>query len=315
MNLLGFRSPDRIYYSDSCPAGLSGYSNQGFTWRFSIPDNLLFRASNNLLEFLAAIIMAWIDIISGQLSPGDCALSMTDSTTAKGWMKKLNFSKAGNNPIQASTCNDAARKYAQVYLDMYVKGYSQWFAGKRNNVADALSQEWQRTNKNLTSILRSLFPNQMPNHFKILQIPSKISCWLISLLQQLPMSEQLREEHTMAKLGHGNVGQHTASPLDAQTFSWINSHKMNKFPCLVHLQWLSEKDNSRGIAMRCWLKEQSGVPSHMWFRPSGQWEDRIPQKMVTENLASFYQDSIERTRRKILNKNNKKPYHLLCSTN
>ncbi len=27
----------------------------------------------------------------------------------------------------------------------------------------------------------------------------------------------------MAKLEHGNVGQHTASPLDAQTFSWINS--------------------------------------------------------------------------------------------
>jgi hypothetical protein len=37
---------------------------------------------------------------------------MTDSTTAKGWMKKLNFSKAGDGPIQASTFVDAARKYA-----------------------------------------------------------------------------------------------------------------------------------------------------------------------------------------------------------
>jgi hypothetical protein len=143
---------------------------------------------------------------------------MTDSTTAKGWMKKLNFSKTGKDPIQASTHVDAARKYAQVFLDAVVKGYSQWFARKRINVADALSREWQRTNKNLTSILRSLFPNQMPNHFKILQIPSKISCWLISLLQQLPVSKRLREEHTTAKLEHGNVGQqHTASPSDAQT--------------------------------------------------------------------------------------------------
>jgi hypothetical protein len=83
MNLLGFRSPDRIYYSDSCPSGLGGYSNQGFVWRFRIPDNLLFCASNNLLEFLAAIITPWIDIIGGRLSPGDCALSMTDSTTPK----------------------------------------------------------------------------------------------------------------------------------------------------------------------------------------------------------------------------------------
>jgi hypothetical protein len=271
--------------------------------------------SNNLLELLAAIITLWIDIIGGRISPGDCALSMTDSTTAKGWMKKSNFSEAGDNPIQALTCVNAARKYAQVFLDVDVKGYSQWFAGKRNNFADALSQEWQRTNKNHTSILRSVFPNQMPNHFKILQIPSKISCWLISLLQQLPVSKRLREEHTTAKLEHGNVGQHTVSPLDAQTFSWINSHKMSEFPCLVHLQRLSEKDNSHGIATRCWLKEQSGVPSHMWCRPFGQREHRIPQKTMTENLASFYQVRIERTRTKILNKNNKRPYRLSCSTN
>ncbi len=94
--------------------------------------------------------MLWIDIIGGRLSPGDCALLMTDSTIAKGWMKILNFSKARNNPIQASTCIDTARKNMQVFLDADVKGYSQWFVGKRNNVADTLSQEWQRTNKNLT---------------------------------------------------------------------------------------------------------------------------------------------------------------------
>jgi hypothetical protein len=138
MNLLGFCSPNRIYYSDSCSAGLGGYSNQGFAWRFRIPDDLLFRASNNLLEFLAAIITMWINIIGGRLSPGDCTLLMTDSTTAKGGMKKTNFSKAGKDPIQASTHVDAVRKYAQVFLDVDVKGYSQWFAGKRNNVTDAL---------------------------------------------------------------------------------------------------------------------------------------------------------------------------------
>ncbi len=49
---------------------------------------------------------------------------MTDSTTAEGWMKKLNFSKAANDPIQALTCVDAAIKYTQVFLDVDVKGYS-----------------------------------------------------------------------------------------------------------------------------------------------------------------------------------------------
>jgi hypothetical protein len=40
MNLLGFRSPDRIYYSDSCPAGLGGYSDQGFVGRSAISRRL-----------------------------------------------------------------------------------------------------------------------------------------------------------------------------------------------------------------------------------------------------------------------------------
>ncbi len=67
----------------------------------------------------------------------------------------------------------------------------------------------------------------------------------------------------------------------------MDSHKMSKFLCLVHLQWLSEKDDSSGIAMKFWLKEQSGMPSHMWCRPSGQQEDRTPPKMMTENLAYY----------------------------
>jgi hypothetical protein len=99
MNLLAFRSPDRIYYSDSCPTGLGSYSDQGHAWRFQIPNNLLLCTTNNLLEFLAGIITPWIDIINGRLRPGECALSVTDSTTAKGWMQKSNFNKAGGDPI------------------------------------------------------------------------------------------------------------------------------------------------------------------------------------------------------------------------
>jgi hypothetical protein len=222
MNLLGFCSPNRIYYSDSCPAGLGGYSNQGFAWRFRIPNGLLFRASNNLLEFLAPIVTPWVDIINGRLSSGDCALSMTDSTTAEGWMRKLNFSKHGVNPVQARTWVNAARKYTKIFMNADVKSYSQWFAGKRNNVADALSREWQRTNNELALLLRSLFPNQMPDLFEILPLPSEISSWLISLLQQLPVSKQLREEHMTAKLEPGNDGQNIAIPSDAKTYSWTS---------------------------------------------------------------------------------------------
>jgi hypothetical protein len=42
MNLLAFWTPDHIYYSDSCPDGLGGYSNQGHAWQFKVPGNLKF---------------------------------------------------------------------------------------------------------------------------------------------------------------------------------------------------------------------------------------------------------------------------------
>ena len=64
MNLLVYRKPTEIYRSDSCPAGLGGYSSDGFAWRFYIPSELKYRASNNLLKHLATIITHWVDIIN-----------------------------------------------------------------------------------------------------------------------------------------------------------------------------------------------------------------------------------------------------------
>ena len=61
LNSIAFRRPTHIYRSDSCPAGLGGYSNRGWAWRWYLPKHLLFRASNNLLEHLAAIISPWVD--------------------------------------------------------------------------------------------------------------------------------------------------------------------------------------------------------------------------------------------------------------
>ena len=34
MNLLVFRKPTKVYRSDSCPAGMGGYSSDGFAWRW-----------------------------------------------------------------------------------------------------------------------------------------------------------------------------------------------------------------------------------------------------------------------------------------
>ncbi len=314
MNLLAFCAPDRVYHSDSCPAGLGEHSNQGHAWRFQISANLQFRATNNLLEYLAAIITPWINLLNGQLKSGDCALSMTDSTTAEGWMQKSNFDKSGEDPIQASVCADAARHHAKLFMDANIKGYSQWFAGKLNNVADALSWDWHHVDSKLTAILCLHFPQQMPTHFEISPLPSKISSWLILLLQRLPTNKQLQEEHTTTNLALGANGRNIASQLDVKTSSWTASPSKSKFSCLEPLLWLSEADDSQTKKLEHWLRAQSEVPSQMWYRPSSCRGDRIQLKMQTTSLASFYCNNLGHSETTIPKKNNKRPSPFPCLT-
>ena len=118
MNMVAYLKLSHVYRSDSCPFGLGGYSAKGWALRWYLPKELLFRASNNLLEHLAAIITAWIDILDARIGPGDCALSMTDSTTSEGWQMKTNFSEANEDPIQATIRIEVARKYAMLLLEM-----------------------------------------------------------------------------------------------------------------------------------------------------------------------------------------------------
>jgi hypothetical protein len=157
LNSIAFCRPTHVYCLDSCPAGLGGYSNEGFAWRWYIPKPLKFRASNNLSEHLAVIISPWIDIIEGFLKPQDCVLSMTDSMTAEGWLQKSNFSKLGeSNPIVS--LNQGSWKTSQSFHVAGPKSYSQLFKGEHDEVADAFSRDKDRSDKYLTNIF-VLFAN------------------------------------------------------------------------------------------------------------------------------------------------------------
>jgi hypothetical protein len=146
-------------------------------------------------------------------------------------------------------------------MDANIKGYSQWFAGKLNNVADALSWDWHSDDNKLTSILCLHFPQQMPMHFEISPLPSKISSWLILLLQCLPTNKQLREEHTTTNLALGADGRNIVSQLDVETSSWTASPSKSKFSCSEPLLRLSEADDSQTKKLEHWLRAQSEVPS------------------------------------------------------
>ena len=170
MNLLVYRKPTKIFRSDSCPAGLGGYSSDGFAWRFYIPLWLKFRASNNLLEHLATVITPCIDIIAKRLGRGDCSLPMTDSSTSEGCLRKSNFKEDGENSIQATIRLEVSRSEAKRIMENKIKNYSQWFPGWMNDVSDALSWDNERSDNELIKKIRSFTPSQIPDHFKI--VPS-----------------------------------------------------------------------------------------------------------------------------------------------
>ena len=308
MNLIVYRRPDRVYRSDSCPAGLGGYSDQGFAWRWYIEQELQGRASNNLLEHIASIITVWIDIINGRLKHGDCSLSMTDSTTSEGWTRKTNFKEDREDPIQATVRIQVAREHATRLMEHGIKDYSQWFPGKENDVADALSRDDDRDDEELTQILHSHVPSQMPRHFEIVPLPNEISSWLTSLLRKLPVKEQLQERHTRTKLGRGGDGSNGASQLDStMTSTLTTSQDINESNSLEPLPWLCGKHDFQERLMIPWLKAQSEVPFHMWHRPSGRTTDQTPQGMKMASLADFYLANSGRSETQTHHQGNKKP--------
>jgi hypothetical protein len=106
-----------------------------------IPEDLCFRASNNLLEYLASKILPWVNMLAGHLKTGDYALSMTDRCTSAGWLRKTNFQEIiGEDvePVQSKVCIVTARHHTTLFLKEGIKKYSQWFSGEDNDVADAL---------------------------------------------------------------------------------------------------------------------------------------------------------------------------------
>jgi hypothetical protein len=158
----------------------------------------------------------WRDIIAGRLTRGDCALSMTNSMTLEGWLKKTKFIEDGESPIQATICLEVAHLHALHYLSHETREYSQWFCGADNQVADALFRDDDRTDAELTKILCSHCLSQVPEHFRIVPLPNKITSWLTLLLLWLPVKPGLAEEHTKTTLGRGTTTSTIATASDLE---------------------------------------------------------------------------------------------------
>jgi hypothetical protein len=215
-------------------------------------------------------------------------LSMTNSTTSEGWLRKTNFSKLKEDLIQATVRLEVARMHATHYIIHSIREYSQWFPGEAKVIADSLSCDNDRMDSKLTNLFCMHCPSQIPEHFLIQPLPNKITSWLTALLLRLPVKLQLQEKHTRTKLGCGHDGQPTAAGLDSQTHSSTTSHAMHKSNSLGSLPWLCGKPVFKDHLMSDWLKAQSQVPSHMYFRPSVSTVNPIHPWITTARLDSFY---------------------------
>jgi hypothetical protein len=213
-------------------------------WRYYLNPHLKFQASNNLLEHIVAIITPWVDIIPGRLTRGNCALSMTNSTTSEGWLKKPNFIESAKSPIQVMICLKVAHLHASHFLSQEIREYSQWFCGVDNQVANALSWDDDGTDKELTKILHSHCPSQVPEHFRIVPLPNKIALWLTLLLLRLPVKLGLAEEHTKTTLGRGTATLTTVTASDLEEIISLptspNNREWNSWRLLP---WLCVKGN------------------------------------------------------------------------
>ena len=229
LNLITFRQPTHVYFSDACPAGIGGYNSQGNAWRWYIPKHLQFRATINMLEHISSIVGPWIDIIHNRLPPLSCILAMTDSTTSSGWLRKSNFHDSGDTKSQMNGKLRAARSHALRMIKHQIREYSQWFPGRQNHIADSLSRDFDLLDSELISLYRSKFNSQLHQRFNIAPLPQKIASWICSWLQKMSEQPRLHEAHQTSALARGIDGPSFSSPSICPLISiWTPCHNVTK---------------------------------------------------------------------------------------
>jgi hypothetical protein len=92
------------------------------------------------------------------------------------------FSKAAMDPTKSTICLKTARKHAGLFIRHNIREYSQWFLGKKKNVANTLSWDFDLSYAELNKTLHLHYPSQVPPHFQVVPLPREIESWLTSLL-------------------------------------------------------------------------------------------------------------------------------------
>ncbi len=302
INNLVFRKPTIILRSDASEFGIGGYNIlSGRAWRLELPVDCRLRTSLNSLEFIACVISIWIESIMNSIPDESCILSQTDSSSATGWLRKSNFSDLEDEVVQMTT----ARHLAYTMLSCKSCLYSQWFPGDENQVSDSLSRDFQLNNEELTHLITTFLPEQVPFGFHLCPLPEEIVSWLTLLLRNQPFKEQWSKQPTRSKLSRGLDTKLISNPLaSSKTGTWttLPNTKNTKYSApLVQQSEMVDFLNKTNLINQ----DQLDPPSIMWHRPTSWLIDQTQDWTQMGNLHSFYNAKSEVTKTQTTQKHNK----------
>ena len=140
---------------------------------------------------------------------------MTDSTTTNGWLKKSNFPDDNVDETEAHlSCKmELARTHSLRLLNNWVKEYNQWFPGNLNDVIDSLSRNFHLNDDQLTQLLTSAVPSQLPPCFTIAPLPQEIVSFLSVWLTRMPATPSSRETQKRSRMHLGPDGPSSLNQL------------------------------------------------------------------------------------------------------
>ncbi len=270
MNILVFRSPNRIYRTDACEYGLGGIFQDNSLWRWIIPQHLLHRAHITLLEFLGMIVPVWMDILDGLLRPQDCFLSLGDNSNAVAWMVNSNFKLAEEDLPDQQAKLRASRKLASLVMDFSLAQFSQWMCGDDNVIPDICSRDLHLLENelidNLTHFISSSHPTKDTPQLRMRKVHKEIDSFLCSVLQQLPKNPQRFTQHKTSGFEPGKDGHSSFHPSALKAMiSWKHLLQVKRLPSSQPSASQSEKEISQKIQQEL---GPYGIPYNMYRRPS-----------------------------------------------
>jgi hypothetical protein len=268
LNLITYRRPSFLCWSDACPDGMGDFDHMGNAWRFRIPDKFheAMGTKNNCLEFIASIITIWQAILYERSGKEECFLSLGDNTSSVGWLHKASVDPTKNLPLFL-----ASRKFAKILLTNSVCIYSQHFPGISNTIADALSRRFDLDDESLTSLLNSSTDLQVKNSFTLYPIHPEISSWMTYWLHKCSEMKGLPKIQKTRKAEFGAGGLNTHDQLGSSTmFGCQICNPNTELMCLEPLQQLSDEENFLVQMRKAWLLQQCKRPWQNWVRSLDQ---------------------------------------------